>query len=209
MESFAGQYRVAKKPIHWQRSLFHLVSGLTIAVAAIFLSKTIVLIALASITFMFLCFELVRIRTWAVNKWFLKFFKYLTRTGETTNFTGASYLLIASLISFIYFPKNVAIMAIAFLAVGDSMAGLVGRWIGGRPVFGKTLAGVLAGFCSCLIIGAILYFTGINLPWQVVLIGAVLASLVEAIPLPLNDNLSMPLISGLIMSILYLNVQWL
>lgn len=197
-----------KKPIHWQRSLFHLVSGLTIAIAAMFLSTFIMLIVLASLTFIVLCFELVRLRTWAINQWFLKFFRYLTRTGETSTFTGATYVLIAALISFIIFPNNVAIMALAFLAVGDSMAGLVGRWIGRRPVFGKTLAGHLAGLFSCIIIGAIFYFAGINLPWQVILIGAFIASLSEAMPVPLNDNLSMPLISGLVMALLYLNIQW-
>jgi dolichol kinase len=41
-----------------------------------------------------------------------------------------------------------------------------------------------------------------HLPLWVGIIGASVATLVEAAPLPINDNFSVPLISGLVMHIL-------
>jgi acyl phosphate:glycerol-3-phosphate acyltransferase len=161
-------------------------------------------IFLEVLTFLALSFELVRLRIGSINSWFFSFFHSMAKAGETTGFTGTTYLLIASLISFIFFPKNVAALAVAFLAIGDALAGMVGRSMGKRRIFNKTLEGDLACFFSCAVTGMIFYFAGINIPWPIILVGAFIASLVEALPIPLNDNLTMPLLSGAVMTLLVL-----
>jgi dolichol kinase len=84
----------------------------------------------------------------------------------------------------------------------------VGKWIGRTRLPGKgktgkvkTLEGSLACLIACLMVGFIFYFAGLDVGWLAVLVGALGATVAEAIPLPLplNDNLIIPLFAGLVM----------
>jgi len=161
-------------------------------------------ISLCVVTCIFLAFELIRLRAPGINTWFLSFFKPLLRREEASRLTGTSYLLIASLIAFLAFQRDVAVLALSFLAVGDAMATIVGKWIGKRKLLGKTLEGDLACFVSCVVIGLVLCHAGVDIPILVILAGSVGASVMEAIPLPINDNLTMPLFAGLVMTVMQL-----
>ena len=177
--------------------------ALVIPIAALFLPRTILLIALGVITFVVLAFELIRLKVPAVNRWFLSFFKPLLRGGEVSHFTGTGYTLLGALIAFLVFPRDIAVVAVSFLAVGDAMATVVGKWIGKTMLLGKgkTLEGSLACFVSCLIVGLIGYYAGLDVGLLAVAVGALGAAIIEAIPLPLplNDNLTIPVFAGLVM----------
>lgn len=90
------------------------------------------------------------------------------------------------------FDKYVAITALLFLAVGDLAAAVVGERVGRRKIFGKTLEGSLACLMTCLAIGMLLAKLGLISP-LVIIVGAMAATLVEVLPLHINDNLTMPL----------------
>ena len=62
----------------------------------------------------------------------------------------------------------------------------------------KSLEGSLACFLFCILVALLVP----HLPLWVGAIGALVATLVEAAPLPINDNFSVPLVSGLVMHIL-------
>jgi glycerol-3-phosphate acyltransferase PlsY len=185
-----------------RRSLYHILGGLVIPIAALFLPKIVVQIFLGALTFSLLTVEITRLRVPTVNQWFFKIYKPLARTNEASRLTGTSYLIIASLISFLVFQRDIAVIALSFLAVGDAVAGIVGRWIGKRHLLGKTLEGDLACFFSCTATGSIFYFAGSSLSFPTIMIGAAIASVVEAIPLQVNDNLTIPLLSGAVMTLL-------
>ena len=185
-----------------KRGLFHIFGGLFIPVAALFLPRTFLVISLCAVTFIFLAFEFVRFRAPGINRWFFSFFKPLLREKEASRLTGTSYILIASLIAFLVFQRDIAVLALSFLAVGDAMATMVGERIGKRRLLGKTLEGDLACFISCLAIGFVFYYAGLNIPLLVILVGSVGATIVEAIPLPINDNLTMPLFVGVVMTVM-------
>jgi len=191
-----------------KRGLFHTFGVLTIPIAALFLPKTILLISLGAAIFIFLAFELTRLKVPGVNRWFLSVFKPLLRGEEASRLTGTGYTLVGALIAFLVFPRDIAVVAVSFLAVGDAMATMVGKWIGrtrlpgkGKTGKGKTLEGSLACFISCLIVGFICYFAGLDVGLLAILVGALGATVAEAIPLPrpLNDNLTIPLFAGLVM----------
>ena len=185
-----------------KRGLFHIFGGLCIPIAALFLPKMVLLISLCAVTFIFLAFELIRFRAPGVNRWFFSFFKPLLREKEASRLTGASYMLIASLIAFLVFQRDIAVLALSFLAVGDPLATIVGKQIGKRKLLGKTLEGDLACFVSCVTIGLVFYYAGLNVPLLTILAGALCATIVEAIPLPINDNLTMPLFAGVVMTVI-------
>ena len=53
-----------------KRKLFHIVPGLSIPIAALFLPRIVLLISLGVGTFIFLTIELLRFRVPTINRWF-------------------------------------------------------------------------------------------------------------------------------------------
>ena len=184
-----------------RRALFHILSGLSIVIAALLLPRTVLLIALGVAAAAFLSIDLIRLRVPRLNRRFVQLLMPFLKRNEAYRLTGSSYMLAASLIALLVFPRDIAVLAICFLAVGDTSATLVGGYIGKMKIFGKTLEGVLACFISCVAAGLILYQVGLNISVLTVIVGAVGATIAEALPLPINDNLTIPLLSGLAMII--------
>jgi len=164
----------------------------------------VLLISLGVVTFVFLAFELLRFRAPGINRWFFSFFKPLLREEEALRLTGTSYMLIASLVAFLAFQRDIAVLALSFLALGDALATITGKRIGKGRFRGKTLEGDLACFISCITVGLVFHYAGLNIPLLTILVGAVGATIVEAIPLPINDNLAMPLFAGVVMTVMQL-----
>ena len=181
-----------------KRGLFHIFIGLSIAVAAYFLSRRPLLISTGVVTFIWLVFELLRLRYAGINSWFFSWFRPLLREEEASRLTGASYMLIGCLITFLVFPRDIAVLAICFLAVGDAAATIVGTYLGTRGVFGKTVEGNSACFVSCVGIGFILYYADLDIHPLAILLGSAGATIVDAVPLLIDDNLTMPLFAGLV-----------
>lgn len=186
------------------RGLFHIFGCLVFPVAALFLPRVVLLSSLGAVTFIFLSFELLRLKVLTVNRWFLFYFKPLLREEERTRLTGASYVLISSLIAFLAFPRDVAIVALSFLAVGDALGTIIGKSLGRRKLWGKTLEGDLACFIACLVTGFVFHYAGLSVSLPAILVGSVGAALMEALPLPINDNLTIPLFAGVVMTVMLL-----
>jgi glycerol-3-phosphate acyltransferase PlsY len=83
------------------------------------------------------------------------------------------------------------------MSLGDTFAALVGRKFGKVAFFNKTFEGFLGGLLPCVIIA--FYFN--SLPFYVSLIGAFSAMLIEVVPIPIDDNLSIPVFSASAMTI--------
>jgi len=184
-----------------KRGISHLFCGLFAPLIALFLPIKVVLISLGAITCLFLIIELLRLRLPLVNRWFIWLLKPLLRQEEELRLTGASYMLIASLATLLVFQRDIAILALSFLAIGDAMAAIVGGHIGRVGFLGKTVEGDLTCFISCLATGFIFYHLGLNISLLMVLAGSLGAAVMETVPLPIDDNLTMPLFAGLLMTI--------
>ncbi len=103
--------------------------------------------------------------------------------------------------SLILFPVPINYASIAILTLGDSAATIFGKKFG-RTVFpfnkGKRVKGTVFGFFFALV-GALIFV--VNAPVKA-LMGAAVGMLAEFIPLPVSDNLTIPLASGLAMTII-------
>jgi dolichol kinase len=104
-------------------------------------------------------------------------------------------MIIASIIAIAAFPRDLTILALSFLAVGDPLATLVGYYRGRHKLFGKSLEGSLTCLVACVGVGFVYYYTGLNVPLPVILVGAAVATIAEAIPFRIDDNLPMPLLA--------------
>jgi dolichol kinase len=108
---------------------------------------------------------------------------------------GSTYFLFAILLTIMLFPKPIAIASILILILSDTAAALIGKWIGRVKIFGKTLEGSLAFFITALLI--VWLYPQMNRFWGSV--AALGATVMEVLPIKLDDNLSIPLVAGAIM----------
>lgn len=102
-------------------------------------------------------------------------------------------------ISLILFPIPASYASIAVLTLGDSSATIFGGKFGSvRFPFnkGKNVEGSIFGFLFASL-GAMLFVSPIK-----ALAAAALGILVESLPLPINDNLTVPLAAGLLLTII-------
>ena len=142
-----------------------------------------------------LAIEVFRLNHPRTRNVFRHFFGELIRNHEEVSLLGSTYLLISCLLSIHLFPKPVAVLALAFLIVGDTVAAIAGKSIGRTRIFDKTLEGSLACFAVCF---ALTLFVP-EIPFHVALIGAVTATVFELLPIPLDDNFRIPLSAGFAM----------
>ena len=198
-----------------RRKSFHVLAGMSIPVlyylflmwehltnrpdTYTILAKWILVGATAAI----LAVDVIRLRHQFFKIVFIDFFGPLLRRHEISALTGATYLMLSSTVCILLFKSEVAIAAISFMVVGDALAAVIGRSLGKPVFFGKSLEGAAACLAGCLAIGTAI----ILLPatpeqrlhfWPMAL-GALTATLAELLPFQLDDNITIPLLSGLVM----------
>ena len=191
----------AAPPPVWRR-LFHVTAGSSVPVAGIFAPEAAMVVALAVLSAGGLGLDLVRFRVSWVNRQFLRWLAPLLKGDEGRRITGATYMVIAGLAVFLLFDVSVAVAAMLFLSLGDPAAALVGRRTPGPRVFGKSPGGTVAFVAVALAVVAALAWSGaVEYHWGL-LVGAAVAGLVELLPLPPDDNFTIPLVSGAAMHFL-------
>ena len=184
----------------WRR-LWHLGGGSFFPVLALFVPKGILLVTLGVMTAVFAAWEIVRFSVPRVNRWTLSHLGVILKEEERFRLTGAVYLLLSSLAVFLLFDKYVAIASLLFLSIGDLMATVVGGKFGKRIVLKKSLEGSLACLASCLLIGMAMTRVSPVMVLPVAVVGAASATIVELLPIPIDDNLTIPLFSAGIMTL--------
>ncbi len=145
-----------------------------------------------------LAIEVVRLHDPRVRDVFRHFFGELLRGHEEASLLGSTYHAIACLLTIHLFPKPVAVLALGFLIVGDTVAAIVGKAFGRTFLFGKTAEGALAMFAVCVAMKFLL--PEVSLPAGVV--GALVGTVFEILPIPLDDNFRIPLSAGFAMELM-------
>ena len=146
-----------------------------------------------------ICFfiEVFRTQCLRLNKLFKKYLHFMMRDSEKKGeITGATYVLAGSLITIILIPKPFCIVALFFLAVGDTFAALVGMNYPFLKIGRKTLSGSIACFVTCCMTGLLFSY---SLNTSTIMFGAFIATLTELSSMKINDNLSIPIFSGISM----------
>ncbi len=179
-----------RKVIHYTATLIPLIYHFLV-------DRRIAIIILSILTGSIILAELSRMIIPSLRKLYLRIFGDLTRPHEhQNNLTGASYVFLGSFMVIWLFPKPIAVVALLFLTIGDSTACLIGMSFGRIRIWGqKTLEGTLAFLLSSLLVTCWVP----QIPFWVKLIGAGAASILELIPWRLDDNLTIPSLSALVM----------
>lgn len=183
------------------RRIFHALVGSTVPIAGIFAPLPDLTVVLGFLAAGGLALDLARFRVSGLNRLFLRWLRPLLKSSESNRVTGATWLLLAAVLAFLVFDREIAVTALLFLAWGDPAAALVGRPMPGPRVFGKSPAGTAAFITVSLLAAGILVWAGF-MPWHWgFAAGAVTAGLVELLPLSGDDNLWVPLAAGAVMQL--------
>ncbi len=175
----------------WRR-LFHAASGLIIAgvLVAVDPAWTVAVGVLALLTAGCLVGDLVRLRVPSLNRLFFRVFRRLASPREAEGLASSTWYMLGVLASVAVFPREIAISAVLVLALADPAASYAGRRWGRRRLGAGTVEGSLVFLSVALIV---LIPAG---AWLVGVATALVVSLAEATPSPIDDNLVVPLATG-------------
>ena len=175
--------------------------GIIFPLAYYFGSKRITLIAVLLFLGIFLLIELLRFTIPKLNKRLFISFGYYFKETEKKKLITTTTFLISFLISVLLFRKDIAITAMLFSIFGDAASAVVGVH-GKKIIFRKSIEGSLAFLVTCLAIGLALGLTKIHLAPAIFILGAFSATIIELLPLPVDDNLTIALAAGAVMSVM-------
>ncbi len=184
------------------RKFYHFVMGLLcFTLYAFALTRREALLLLASIGGVWIAGDLARLKLPKFNHFVLSLFGKVMRREELKSISGNSFYILGLTTVVLLCPKSVVLFAVLFLAVGDPSAAIVGTLYGRRRLFGKkSLEGSLACFVFSGLAAFLLAHFYFQLPVSQALwvagMGGVSSSFAEMVPLPLDDNFNIPVISA-------------
>jgi dolichol kinase len=183
----------------WKRKVYRMTIGSIFPVSYLVTGKTFLPVMLA-VFFLTLLVALEYERWKNPNIW-----KYLLNKAgkifreKPGKITGDTYFMFAVFLILVFFQKPIAVVALFFLVFGDAGSGIIGARYGRTEIFlGKTVEGLAGGLLFNIII-AVVILPFVELPFLLLLTGAVTASVVEILPLRIDDNLTVGLSSAAVM----------
>lgn len=181
---------------HPGRKLYHLIGGIGLLSLYYILGRERALVLYAVLFFLVLAADITRLKVPAINRFVFTRFGAFIRRNEEQKLTGTPPYILGIGLSLYLFPEPIATAAICFLACGDVAATTIGERYGKTKVGKKSLEGTVAFVVAAAGVGLLLPVAGIPVSHGIVLTGAIVAAGVELLPLPVNDNLVIPLVSG-------------
>lgn len=190
--SVEGQKEIRRKSLHMLTILYPLLYNLLPYNTSLILSAAVLIVDLI--------FETIRLLYPSVNRLLLRIFEGMYREKEKENVSTLIWTLSGAFLTIFLFPENRSIVTLSllFLALGDSVAALVGIIYGkiklgsrGKSLEGSFAFMIIAFLCS-------LFFVRI----EYALLISFLAAAIEFLPLPIDDNFVLPIFTAGILSLL-------
>lgn len=176
----------------WWRKVFHAINATLIAAAIVLFEwpdRTLRLVLGVAVGSLF-AFDLLRLSNRRLNSLFFRAFGKLASPREARGIASSTWYALGIFLAVVLFPRAEAVAGILVLGYADPAAAYVGRTLGKRPFLGGTLEGSIAFFVTS---AAVLAF---RFAWPAVLVAAAAAALAERRSWPLDDNLTVPLVSA-------------
>jgi len=181
-------------------------SALAIPIGYYFVPRKEALIILGVCCFLCMLLDLFKYYDKNFRKNFFKIFGKMLRSREIKRFTGSTFILTSSLISILVFERWIALTVITFIIMGDIAGAIFGKRFGKHKTIGnKTLEGSIAFFMAAYSFGIIIRFAfGLESPWSALFMGALSATVIESLPLGIDDNLTVPVLTGVLLQLMYI-----
>lgn len=180
-----------------KRKAIHLITNIIPLYYYFSHQKTVVQIILIILISGFLLVDLLRMKFPLVKKWFLNIFGVLLRNKEAkSRLTGATMMFIGMGVTVFLFNEKQAVPALFFLGLADPAAAIVGRIWGKNKFWNKSLEGTMAFYLTASFV--ILAFT--HYSWWGLIV-ALIMSIVEMLPLGIDDNILIPILTAYLLSV--------
>lgn len=203
LENLKESLLPARTDMHLLRKIWHMATG-SIAITLFMLSgqdaKTWGWVALA-VSFAGFTADFIRLRFPKANELAIKFMGPFMRESERNDYSGLPFYAMGCGLALLLFSPHIALLSILFLVFSDPISSYFGVKYGKEKILpGKSLQGTAAGFCTCYLIALIYGICNAEISFSLLLF-ALLAGLVGAISelfsVLVDDNLTIPVLSGL------------
>jgi len=197
---------VGRSTPHLGRKFYHFIMGIMcVSLYAFFLDREQALGILGSVGGLFLVLDLVRLKSPRLNALTLKMFGKIMRREELKSISGNSFYILGLFVLVFFFPKPVVLLSALYLAIGDPIAAVVGtHWGKTKLTSRKSCEGAAANFTATALVT---YLFGVGFlqldtvqAAALALLGGGISTLVELMPLPLDDNFTIPVGSALFLT---------
>jgi len=201
--------RVHKRTdVHLLRKLWHIGVGL-IGVIFYLISGispdklAIILFALAGLA---IGLDVLRINNQKIQRASLLVMGPFIRKSELKSITGLPFYALGVALSLSLYQEKIAVLSILFLIFADPISSYVGIRFGkDKSLPNKSLQGSLAGFIVCVALTFFYIFFRGNINHNLLifaLLGGIVGSISEMMSFLVDDNLTIPVISGLGLTVL-------
>lgn len=201
--------RLAKRnDLHLMRKLWHIGMGVfgiyfyfKLGLSQEFTALLGVVLAFIAITV-----DIIRFGNPMAQKLFTKVLGPFMRRSELETFTGFPFYALGVAVTLVLFREPIAVLSILFLVFADPIASLIGVQFGRDKIFkNKSVQGSLGALFVCafitLLYGQVYGLVGFRLMIYSVLAG-IIGSLSEICSFKIDDNLTIPILSGLGLTVL-------
>lgn len=185
--------------LHWWRIILRPCATVFV-ILYLYWPQRQVLVFVGCVALLFILLDVIRFVVRAANELFTVRIKSFLKKGESRRFSSMTMFLIAAFIIILLFNKDIAIAALTYLIFGDIFAKIYGLAFGRRNLFDKTIEGSLAYLGGSLICAYILHTT-LYIPMLMLVIGAIAATIAEFMPVGIDDNFTVGVFSGAVMTV--------
>lgn len=194
----------ARASVQLERKLVHATTASVIPILSFFIPNWLIVALALCTALLLLAMDIGRLTNPGFNRFIQKYFGVLFKAKEQREFTGATLLAIAMVATFLLFPKPIPAIAFLYLALGDPAASVLGVRFGRIRIGSKSLEGTLAFLGVSVLVAIVLWQLGAYAVLWPALVGALVAAVVELLPLRVDDNFTVPLLAGLTMRLLWM-----
>jgi len=202
-----------RSDLHLSRKMFHVSGGIMYLIPYLFLGwpREIMAAILGTVLALVMSIEYARVRWEWVNSIAVRYMGPVMRDTEVNTLTGIPFYQASCLFCFLIFPQHVTVLAILYLALGDPSSSFFGVLYGRNKIFpNKSLQGTMGGFAVCAV-ATFCYLHSQNFPGGKVLvlslIGGFAGAVAELLPLNIDDNFAIPVVSGALMALALWSAQ--
>ncbi len=181
----------------WLRKIIHLAAAVFPLLYQYVLNRAEMLLLCSILLVLLFLGEVLRTYTVYFKRLYLKTLGFLLREEEeTTIINGATYLMGGISLSVLAFPAEVAVISMWVVILADTAAALVGTHWGRHRLGDKSYEGSAA----FIVVSAGIMLAG-GIPPLLAFSVALILGIVELIPGRFNDNLILPVVTGVVLTI--------
>ncbi|MCB9060004.1 MAG: hypothetical protein H6622_00610 [Halobacteriovoraceae bacterium] len=197
-----------RNDLHLARKIWHIVMGSTaVSIYYEFALPQITWAIIAAVcAFLALTTDIIRLYFPKINRYVFFIMGPFMRESEKNSFSGVPYYASGISLSLFLYDEKMAILSIFFLVFADPISSYFGILYGkDRIIPGKSWQGSFACFVTCTAIATAygLFFTGPSVELTYFcLLGGLIGAISELFSGKIDDNLTIPVLSGLGLSFL-------